>query len=166
MLEAGASEVDEEVMINAINFAHDCIREQIALQEELAAKAGKPKREVPLHVVDEAILATVRKKMGKELRQAIQNPDKAARESGLSELTKEIVDRLLPDFPEQKADLTEAVDKIIKEQIRALIIEERLRPDGRKLNEVRQITCEVAVLPRVHGSGLFTRGPTQVPTAV
>jgi polyribonucleotide nucleotidyltransferase len=166
MLEMGASELDEEVIIGAINFAHDCVREQIALQEELAAKAGKPKREISYHVIDDSILNTIRERMGTELRQAIQNPDKAARESGLSELTKEIVERLVPDFPEQTSILPEAVDKVIKEQIRSLIIEDRIRPDGRKLNEVRQITCEVGLLPRVHGSGLFTRGQTQVLTAV
>lgn len=166
MLEAGASELDEEVFINAINFAHECVREQIALQEELAAKVGKAKREISYHVIDDSILATIREKTGTELRQAIQNPDKAARESGLSELTKEIVERLAPDFPDQEKILPEAVDKVIKEQIRSLIIEDRVRPDGRKLNEVRQITCEVGLLPRVHGSGLFTRGQTQVLTAV
>jgi polyribonucleotide nucleotidyltransferase len=166
MLEAGANEVSEEDFIAAIAFAHDAIREQCSLQEELAAKVGKAKREIALHHVDEAILGAVRERTGAELRQAIQNPDKAARESGLSELTKEIVDRLLPDFPEQKSNLTEAVDKVIKEQIRALIIEEKVRPDGRKVDEIRQITCEVGLLPRVHGSGLFTRGQTQVLTGL
>jgi len=166
MLEAGASEVSEEDMFAAIQFAHGAIKEQIALIEELVAKAGKAKREVPLHKVDDAVLAGVRDKTARELRQAIQNPDKAARESGISELTKEIVARLAPDFPEKEKELPEAVDKVIKEQIRDLILEEKIRPDGRKLDEIRKITCEVGVLPRVHGSGLFTRGQTQVLTTL
>jgi polyribonucleotide nucleotidyltransferase len=166
MLEAGASEVTEEDMFAAIQFAHGAIKEQIALIEELVAKAGKAKREVPLHKVDDAVLTGVREKTAKELRQAIQNPDKAARESGISELTKEIVARLAPDFPEKEKELPEAVDKVIKEQIRDLILEEKIRPDGRKLDEIRTITGEVSVLPRVHGSGLFTRGQTQVLTTL
>lgn len=164
MLEAGASEVSEEDIIAAIEFAHAAIREQCALQEELAVKVAKAKREVALHTPDSTILAAVREKTGAELRQAIQNPDKAARESGLDELKKEIVERLAPEFPEQESALGEAVEKVIKEQIRALIIEEKIRPDGRKLDEIRQITTEVGILPRVHGSGLFTRGQTQVLT--
>ncbi len=166
MLEAGADEVSEEDIFAAIEFAHNCIREQIALIEQLAEKAGKPKREVALHKVNEEILTAVRERTGAELRQAIQNPDKAARESGLTELKDEIVARLAPDFPEKEADLGEAVEKVVKEQIRALIIEEKVRPDGRKTDEIRQITCEVGLLPRVHGSGLFTRGQTQVLTAL
>jgi polyribonucleotide nucleotidyltransferase len=89
---------------------------------------GKAKREVTLHKPNEEVIAAVREKTGAELRQAIQNPDKAARESGLTELKNDIVARLLPDFPEQEADLGESVEKVIKEQIRALIIEEKKRP--------------------------------------
>jgi polyribonucleotide nucleotidyltransferase len=166
MLEAGASEVSEDDMFAAIQFAHAAIKEQCALQEELAAKVGKAKREVPLHKVNEEVLNAVREKTAAELRQAIQNPDKAARESGISELSKEIVARLAPDFPEKEKELPEAVDKVLKEQIRDLILEDRIRPDGRKLDEIRVITSEVGVLPRVHGSGLFTRGQTQVLTTL
>ncbi|MEP6755405.1 MAG: polyribonucleotide nucleotidyltransferase [Chthonomonadales bacterium] len=166
MLEAGAKEVSEEDVIAAIEFAQIAIAQQCDLQVKLAKKAGKAKREVPLHHVDEAILTSVRERKGKELRAAIQNPDKAARESGIHEVTKEIVAELLPDFPDQKAPLTEAVDKVIKEQIRSLVLEEKIRPDGRKLDQVRPISCDVSLLPRVHGSGLFTRGQTQVLTSI
>jgi polyribonucleotide nucleotidyltransferase len=166
MLEAGASEVGEEDVFAAIEFAHAAIREQCALQEELAAKVGKARREIAYHLLNEEVLAAVRERTGAEIRQAIQNPDKAARESGLSELKDEIVARLAPDFPEQEADLPEAVEKVVKEQVRALILDEKVRPDGRKMDEIRPISCEVGVLPRVHGSGLFTRGQTQVLTAL
>jgi len=166
MLEAGAREVSEEEMIAAIEFAHEAIRDICALQEELAARVGKTRREVALHQINEEVLRAVRERTGAELRQAIQNPDKAARESGLTELKEEIVARLLADFPDQEADLAEAVEKVIKEQVRALILEEKIRPDGRKLDEIRPISCEVGLLPRVHGSGLFTRGQTQILTTL
>src|SRR5262249_3176138 len=166
MLECGASEVSEEDILAAIEFAHAAIKEQCALQVKLAKEVGKAKREVILHHPDEDVLTVVRKKTAKELRKAVQNPDKAARESGLDELKTEIVQRLLVDFPDQEAELGECVEKVIKEQIRGLIIEDKVRPDGRKLDEIRQITTEVGLLPRVHGSGLFTRGQTQVLTAV
>src|SRR5262249_9734503 len=98
MLEAGADEVSEEDMIKAIDFAHKAIKEQCAIQEKLAKEVGKAKREVILHHPDEDVLTVVRKKTAKELRKAVQNPDKAARESGLDELKVEIVQRLLVDF--------------------------------------------------------------------
>ena len=166
MLEAGASEVSEDTIVAAIEFAHAAIKEQCVLQEELARAAGKPKRDVPMHVLNEDVLQAVREKTASELRQAIRNPDKVARESGLSELKDEIVLRLAPDFPEHVEDLSEAVEKVIKEQVRALILEEGIRPDGRRLDEIRPITAEVGLLPRVHGSGLFTRGQTQVLTTL
>ncbi len=166
MLEAGANEVSEEDFIAAIQFGHAAIKEQIVIQLQLKELAGKEKRHVHLHLVDADILSIVRERTSSELRQAVQNPDKAARESGISEITAEIVARLLLEFPDQKSQLTEAVDKVIKEQIRLLIIEEGKRPDGRKLDEVRPISCEVSLLPRVHGSGLFTRGQTQVLTSI
>ena len=100
--------------------------------------------------------------MGTEIRAAIQNPDKASRESAIDELKREIVERISPDFPDHTSDIKEAADKAVKKAIRALIIEDSIRPDGRKLDEIRPITCEVGLLPRVHGSGLFTRGQTQV----
>jgi polyribonucleotide nucleotidyltransferase len=104
--------------------------------------------------------------MGTEIRAAIQNPDKAARESAIDELKAEIVERMTPDFPDRGSAISEAADKAVKKAIRSLIIEEHVRPDGRKLDEVRHISCEVGLLPRVHGTGLFTRGQTQVLTAL
>jgi len=166
MLEAGAREVGEDVVVEAIELAHGAIREQCAMQRRLAEQAGKPKREIQLVAVPEDILEAVRTRTAGELRSAIQNPDKASRESGLSELKAEIVERLLPEFEGGEEHLADAVEKVVKEQIRALIIEESLRPDGRKLDEIRQINCEVGLLPRCHGSGLFTRGQTQVLTTV
>ena len=166
MLEAGANQVSEEDVAAAIELGHAAVREQCAMQRSIAEKAGKPKREVVLVGPRPETIQLVREKTASELRQAIQNPDKASRESGLSELKAEIVERLAPEFEGEPTELGEAVEKVVKEQIRALIIEEGVRPDGRGVRDIRQISSEVGLLPRVHGSGLFTRGQTQVLTTV
>src|SRR5204863_6335017 len=88
------------------------------------------------------------------------------RESGIDQLEKEILQRMGPDFPDREAALSEAIEKVVKSEVRHLILDEGKRPDGRKLDEVRPITCEVGLLPRAHGSGLFTRGQTQVLSVV
>ncbi|HZP82110.1 MAG TPA: polyribonucleotide nucleotidyltransferase [Chthonomonadaceae bacterium] len=166
MIEAGAKFVSETDMLAAIDAAHEVIKAQCDLQEELARLVARPKTEVGLHLPNEGILQAIRSQMAGEIRATIQNPDKAARESAIDDLKKDIVARLLSEYPEQESEVAEAAEKAVKEQIRALIIEEQVRPDGRKLDEIRPITCEVGLLPRVHGSGLFTRGQTQVLTAL
>jgi polyribonucleotide nucleotidyltransferase len=166
MVEAGAQFVHEADMLAAMDAAHEVIKQQCDLQEELRQIAGKEKTIIVPHLPNPDILNLIQERMGGEIRAAIQNPDKAAREDAIDDLKKEIVGRLLPDFPDQESEIGEAAEKAVKKAIRALIIEERVRPDGRKLDEIRPITCEVGLLPRVHGSGLFTRGQTQVLTAL
>ena len=164
MVEAGASEVTEAQMVEAIRFGHEGVQKICAFFEQLRADLGKPKREVALHKVDPALLEKVLGTSLDQIRDAIVNPDKASRESGLSELKDEIVARLAPEFPEREGELGEAVEKAIKSQIRHLVLDEGKRPDGRTPEEIRTITCEVGLLPRAHGSGLFTRGQTQILT--
>jgi polyribonucleotide nucleotidyltransferase len=166
MIEAGANFVSEARMLEAMDVAHEVIRQQCELQEQLRELAGKSKNEISVFLPDPEILKTIQEKMGAEIRATIQNPDKAARESAIDDLKREIVARIIVDFPDRQSAISEAADKAVKKAIRSLIIEEHVRPDGRKLDEVRPITCEVGVLPRVHGSGLFTRGQTQVLTAL
>ncbi len=166
MVEAGSLFVSETDMLAAMDFGHEAIKLQCALQLELKALCGKPKNSFVPQLPSYEILNAIQEKMGAEIRAAIQNPDKAARESAIDELKKEVVARILPDFPDSKGEITEAADKSVKKAIRHLIIEEKIRPDGRKLTEIRKITCEVGLLPRVHGTGLFTRGQTQVLTAL
>ena len=166
MIEAGTKFVNETDLLNAIDAAHEIIKQQCAMQEELAALVGVTKTEVALHLPNKEILTAVHERMDVEIRATIQNKDKAARESAIDDLKKEIVARLLPDFPDSKSDISEAAEKAVKQQIRALIIEDRIRPDGRGLTDIRPITCEIGFLPRVHGTGLFTRGQTQVLTAL
>jgi polyribonucleotide nucleotidyltransferase len=164
MIEAGANEVSEAKMLEAIQFGHNAVRKICEFFEGLRTELGKPKREVVYHKVDQEILDKVLSSSLTEIQEAIVNPDKASRESGLSELKQAIVARLAPDFPDRESELGEAVEKAIKGQIRRLILEERKRPDGRTPEEIRAITCEVGLLPRAHGSGLFTRGQTQILT--
>lgn len=166
MIEAGTIFVSEADLLSAIDAAHEVIGQQCDMQEELAAKVGIQKVEVELHLPKAEIMQAIHDCMDANIRATIQNPDKAARESAIGDLKKEIVASLLADFPDQKSDIAEAAEKAIKHQIRALIIEEGVRPDGRKVDEIRPITCEVGLLPRVHGTGLFTRGQTQVLTCL
>ncbi|MDE2125828.1 MAG: polyribonucleotide nucleotidyltransferase [Armatimonadetes bacterium] len=166
MVEAGATFESEADVLAAIDLAHSVIRDLCAMQTELASMAGKTKKAAAYHGANVEILDAIRSRMAGEIRAAIQNPDKAARESAIDDLKEEITQRLLPDFPDAGGDIPEAAEKAVKEQIRALIIEESVRPDGRKLDEVRAISCRVGLLPRVHGTGMFTRGQTQVLTAL
>ncbi len=164
MLEAGASEVSEAQMLEAIRFGHEAVKKICEFFAQLRTELGKPKREVVLHKADSEMLEKVLSTSLTQIREAIVNPDKASRETGLSELKDEIVARLAPEYPERGAELSEAVEKAIKQQVRRLILEEGKRPDGRTPEEIRTITCEVGLLPRAHGSGLFTRGQTQILT--
>lgn len=169
MVEAGASEVSEETILKAMKYAHDQIKLICAELEKLRKLCGKEKREVSLFKVNPELLETIRKECGAEIRESIVNPDKAARESALSDLLKEIVARYqdkYADNEEALRQLPEAADTVIKEKVRELIINDKKRPDGRGWKDIRQITVEPGLLPKVHGSGLFTRGQTQVMTVV
>jgi polyribonucleotide nucleotidyltransferase len=166
MVEAGASEVTEEVMLAAFEFGMEAIKVLVAIQEELAAKLGVVKVEVPLHKENAEILAIVHERYDAILRAGLQEPDKASREAGLTLLIDEVVDGLKGEFPDQIGDIREAADKAVKDQLRDLILKEGKRPDGRSTTEIRPITVEAGLLPRVHGTGLFTRGQTQVLTTL
>jgi polyribonucleotide nucleotidyltransferase len=166
MVEAGAKEVSEALMLEAFDRAHQVIQEQCAAIEKLRELAGKEKTTVPLHDYDKELLTVVRDRFATELRSGLQDPDKAAREAGLTLLINGVADKLKDEFPDGTADIKEVADKVVKEQLRDLILSEGKRPDGRGTTDIRQIDCEVGVLPRVHGSGLFTRGQTQVLTTL
>ncbi len=166
MIEAGAKFISEATLMEAIDAAHKVICEQCDLQDELAQLVNAQKAEIQLHLPDPEILDAIQTQMGEEIRATIQNPDKAARESAIDDLKREIVERFTPQFPDRAGDIAECAEKAVKKQIRHIIVHENVRPDGRKPDEIRPITCEVGVLPRVHGTGLFTRGQTQVLTAL
>ncbi|HZH97851.1 MAG TPA: polyribonucleotide nucleotidyltransferase, partial [Fimbriimonadaceae bacterium] len=167
MVEAGATEVSEEDMTAALKFAHDAIKVIVAEFEEFGKKAGKPKREVELHTIDEGVKKAIEKKYSKEITTALIQKDKATRESALNDLIKDIVAKVTPDYADQPdilKQLPEAADTVVKGIVRKLIIEKDQRPDGRKLDEIRPLEAVAGILPKVHGSGLFTRGQTQVMT--
>ncbi len=172
MIEADADQIPEEVMLQALELAHQENQKVIALIEEFHRIAGKPKAEVPLYLVSSEIKEAVRAFAGDTLKSAIQNPDKLAREAGLSQLKEEIVAQMNtpadpespPPYEGHELELSMAVDEVIKAQVRELILDEGKRPDGRAPDEIREIRCAVGILPRTHGSGLFQRGQTQVLT--
>ena len=166
MVEAGCDEITETEMLAAFDAAHDVIKAQCAMLEELRQKAGKPKSEVPLHTYDKELVGIIEQKYATELRAGLQDPDKASREAGLNILISDVVEKMKDDYPDRKPALREAADKVVKDQLRDLIVTENKRPDGRTTTEIRPITVEVGLLPRVHGTGLFTRGQTQVLTTL
>jgi polyribonucleotide nucleotidyltransferase len=170
MVEAGANEVTESDMLKAMAFGLEAIKVICDNIEKFAKEHGKVKREVTLFKVDEDVMELIRKESGKQIRETIVNPDKATRESALSDLLKEVVahhkETTYKEDEAKQAFLAEAVDGVIKETVRDLIIKDGKRPDGRGTRDIRQITCDPGLLPKVHGSGLFTRGQTQVMTVV
>lgn len=163
MVEAGANEVPEEVMLEAIMFGHDEIKKLIAFQQEIVAKVGKEKRAITLFELDKELEAEVREVCEQDMLSAIQVQEKHAREDAIKEVKNAVVAR----YEEQEADadklkqVKQILDKIVKGEVRRLITEDKVRPDGRKLEEIRPLSSEVGILPRTHGSGLFTRGQTQ-----
>jgi polyribonucleotide nucleotidyltransferase len=163
MVEAGAQEVSEATIVEALRLAHEEIKKLVNVQLELQKLAGKPKWEVPEYTVDEAILEQVRTGFGAAFDTATSVQDKKGRQDATSEVKETVYAQLLgedPD-PERVVQVRRAVAKVEKDIIRDRIAVKKIRPDGRAIDEVRQITCEVGLIPRVHGSALFTRGETQ-----
>jgi len=164
MVEAGAKEVPEDVMLEAIMFAHENIRKIVAFIEDIVAKIGKEKKEYTVFKAEEEIENAVREYATEKTLDAIRTPDKLERQEKIDAVKEEAFAHFAEIFPEKEKEIDEVLYDILKEQVRKLITEEGIRPDDRKLDEIRPISCEVGILPRVHGSGLFTRGQTQVMT--
>ena len=172
MVEADAKEVDEETMLNALMFGHEKIKELIAFQEQIVEAVGKEKIDVPLFALDENIVSSVEAMAKEEMIKAISIPGKLERYAAIDELDAKVVE----SFEDKEYATVEEHDKTIKqvkmvlgdlekEEVRRLITEEKVRPDGRKVDEVRPLDAQVDLLPRVHGSAMFTRGETQVLSA-
>ena len=162
MVEAGAKEVSEEVMLDAIWFAHDVIKEIVAFQEKIQAEIGKPKMEVPVYVPPAEIVEDIKAFGAEKLKAALMDADKLHREEMVSQVKKEIAEVFNEKYPENGKDVAYVTQKLIKTVVRRTISVDKIRPDGRQLDEVRPVTCEVGLLPRPHGSSLFTRGQTQI----
>ncbi|HRC07790.1 MAG TPA: polyribonucleotide nucleotidyltransferase [Miltoncostaeales bacterium] len=166
MVEAGAQEVDEETILEALAIAHDEIRKLCDAQLELAKKIGKPKREVAAITVDQDLLAKIEKAGLKSLEEATLEQRKLERRDKVSAAKAQTMAAVLGDEPdaESKSAFNRAFDSLQKSIIRKRIAVDKHRPDGRQSTEIRPIECHTSVAPRVHGSGLFTRGETQVMT--
>ncbi|AJH18975.1 MULTISPECIES: polyribonucleotide nucleotidyltransferase [Bacillus] len=163
MVEAGADQVPEETMLEAIMFGHDEIKRLIAFQEEIVQAVGKEKTAVKLYEVDADLNQAVREMAETDMHSAIQVHEKHAREDAISVVKKRVIEHY--EAEEADADtlgqVSEILYKIVKEEVRRLITVEKIRPDGRKGDEIRPLASEVGILSRTHGSGLFTRGQTQ-----
>ena len=169
MVESGAKEVSEEAMLGAIMFGHEHIKQLVAFQEEIAAAVGKEKMEVKLYTVDEDIDREVRAQFEQPIRDAVSIEKKLERYGKIDELTEEAVavfDAREYENEAAKAKVLKQVKQICHsieaDEVRRLIIEDKVRPDGRKIDEIRPLDSQVDILPRAHGSALFTRGETQV----
>lgn len=162
MLEAGANEISEEKMLEAIELSQNYIRQAIELQEELQKKVGKENFKPELKLVSEGLSKNVKDLSLKELEKVNLLPLKKQREEALHILTKQVIEKLKrEDESLSDIDIKTALHEIEKETVRRFILEKKKRVDGRKYEDIRAITCEIGVLPRTHGSGLFTRGETQ-----
>ncbi|CDQ40070.1 MULTISPECIES: polyribonucleotide nucleotidyltransferase [Virgibacillus] len=161
MVEAGANEVPEEVMLEAIMFGHQEIARLVSFQEEIVQAVGAAKKEVILFEVDDELATKVEAEASTKLLNAIQVKEKHAREEAISAVKDEILEAYDEEDKEQYTQVKAVLDKIVKEEVRRLITKEKIRPDGRKIDEIRPLSSRINVLPRTHGSGLFTRGQTQ-----
>ncbi|GEL75829.1 polyribonucleotide nucleotidyltransferase [Tenuibacillus multivorans] len=163
MVEAGAQEVPEDIMLEAIMFGHEEIKRLVAFQEEVAQEVGKEKMEVELFTPDEEVIMEVNEVAKDKLIAAIQTHDKKAREEAIDTVKGEIVEHYeASEAEEEKISQVKAVlDQMVKAEVRRLITEEKIRPDGRQVDEIRPLSSRTSVLPRTHGSSMFTRGQTQ-----
>lgn len=164
MVEAGADILTETEVLDAILFAHEEIKSICNFIESIQKEVGKEKSKVILKQRDEELFNAVVDYGKEKIISSLRTKNKIEREENLDKITKEILDKFLETHEEQKSEINEAIESVIVKEVRRLIIEDGIRPDDRKLDEVRPISCECGILPRTHGSGLFTRGQTQVLT--
>ena len=162
MVEAGAQEVPESVMLDAIMFAHEEIKKIVEFIEQIVAEVGKPKMEVELYKVPEDIDTAVRNYAEGKMREAIQTYDKLERQENMDAVEEETKAYFEEIYPDNSKDINSVLYNITKEQVRRMILDEGIRPDNRKLDEIRPLWIDHGVLPRTHGTGLFKRGQTQV----
>ncbi|MCL2675561.1 MAG: polyribonucleotide nucleotidyltransferase, partial [Firmicutes bacterium] len=164
MVEAGADTVSEEIMLGGILFGHDEIKKQVAFINEIVAAVGKPKKEMEYYKVSEEVDTAVRAFANKLIDDALNTTDRTERQDKQDEADKLTLAHFAEIFEGKTREIKDTLYNITKEKVRAKIINDGFRPDGRKLDEIRDIWCEVGVLPRVHGSAVFTRGQSQALT--
>ncbi len=165
MVEAGADEVPEEVMLDAIFFAHEEIKKIVRFINEVVAEVGKPKMDINLVKAPEDLETAVREFAAPKMRIALHTADKLERLDKIDAVEVETQEHFAENFPEMEKDIANLLFTVTKECMRAMILDEGIRIDDRKLDEIRPIWCETGLLPRVHGTGLFKRGQTQALSA-
>lgn len=166
MIEAGADQVPEASVLDAIFRGHEEIQRIVAAITALGEAVGKPKGPYKLYLPDSALTATVEALAVEPLRQALREPDKLTREAAIEDVNRRVTAAVLVEHPTEGKEIQNVLKHLLKDEVRRAIIQEHIRPDGRALAEIRPISVEVGVLPRVHGTGLFTRGQTQALTAL
>ncbi len=162
MVEAGAKELPEDVMLEAVHFGHEALQDIIKMQEKLMQAVNKAKRPFEPQTVDEELKKRVAEFVLPRFEAAVNNPNKAARSAALSMVQDELIATLGTEFPERLKDIITFYEKELKSYVRNNILDQGLRPDGRDLKTIRPISCEVGLLPRTHGSAIFTRGSLSV----
>ncbi|MDN5307843.1 MAG: polyribonucleotide nucleotidyltransferase [Eubacteriaceae bacterium] len=166
MVEAGANEIPEDVMLEAILTAHEEIKKIVAFQEEIIAAVGVEKKEYTLYLPADELKAEIDSFAGDRIKIAVNTVDKLERLENIDAQKAEIKAHFIEIYPELGGDIDEVLNSLVKKEIRRLILIDRIRPDNRKMNEIRPISAKVDYLARPHGSGLFTRGETQVLSVV
>ena len=161
MVEAGASEVSEEEMLGGILFAHEEIKKQVKFINDIVAKVGKPKLEMELYHIGEDVDKAVRKYADKKLDKALDTFDRAERQANQDEVQADVMEHFKEEFEGREREIGDSLYYLTKEKVREKILSKGVRPDGRKTTDIRDIWCEVGVLPRTHGSAVFTRGQSQ-----
>ncbi len=164
MVEAGSKEISDDEMVGAILFGHEHIKKQCAFQEMLVKEVGKPKKQMELYHVPEEIDAAVRAFASEMLDEALEHYVREERQAAQDKVESETLAHFADVYPDKTREIKDSLYYLTKEKVRAKILDKGIRPDGRKLTEIRPIWCEHGILPRVHGSGVFTRGQTQVLT--
>lgn len=164
MVEAGSNEVTESTMLEAILFAHEEIKKICNFIEEITKEVGKEKKEFTIFSPDKELKEKIVSYGSEKMVDAINTFEKQERQDNIDNVSEDILEHFLEEYPENEKDIKATIEDIIKYEVRRLIVEENTRPDNRKPEEIRKISCEVGLLPRTHGSGLFTRGQTQVLT--
>ena len=164
MIEAGGDEIPEDVMIGAIEYGFEKCQEIVAFQEEAMAKFGKKKDEPVLYKPSEELAKDIQEFAGEMIKEAMWITDKDERNAAMDVVNDKIAEEFTEKYPDNLADIKEIVYNMQKEVVRDMLLNHKRRPDGRAFDEIRKISCEVDLLPRTHGTGLFTRGLTQVMT--
>ena len=167
MIEAGAYEIPDDIMLEAIKQAHVEIKKICDFIQNMKDEIGKPKFEYKSFDVDQNIMEEITTKFKERMYKDVQAIDKTERDENIEKLTEDIINYYIEKYGEEEAenkktDITESIYRLEKKCVREMILKEQKRPDGRKIDEIRQLSCEVGLLPRAHGSALFTRGQTQV----